>query len=138
MGDLVAAADAAAHAALAYRRHEMRGSALTSSARAEAIAEACGTACTPALQQAMQRLPLTDREREIGMLVVQGLSNREVAQRLTLSKRTVESHLYRAMTKTGMTSRDGFATLLRKHINPSDPRDTDKGVSTTARDGTTK
>jgi DNA-binding CsgD family transcriptional regulator len=117
MGDLVAAADAAAHAALVYRRLNMRGSALNSSTQAEAIAEKCGGASTPALQQAMEPLPLTDREREIGILIGQGLTNREVAQRLTLSIRTVESHLYRAMAKTGTTSRDEFARLLRPRAN---------------------
>jgi DNA-binding CsgD family transcriptional regulator len=71
----------------------------------------------------MEPLPLTGREREIGILIGQGLSNQEVAQRLTLSKRTVESHLYRAMAKTGTTSRDGFAALLRKRINIRDPGD---------------
>lgn len=117
MNDLVAAVDAAAHAALVYRRHDMRGSALSSSTRAQAIAEECGGAHTPALQHALERLPLTDREREIGMLIGQGLTNREVAQRLTISARTVESHLYRAMAKTGTTSRDGFAALLRQRAN---------------------
>ena len=40
------------------------------------------------------------------MLICQGLSSREIAERLTLSVRTVESHVYRAMLKTGTTSRD--------------------------------
>ena len=39
------------------------------------------------------------------MLIGAGLSNRAVAQRLTVSIRTVESHIYRAMTKTGTASR---------------------------------
>jgi len=46
------------------------------------------------------------------MLIGQGLSNREVAERLTLSVRTIESHLYRAMAKTGTTSREELAGLL--------------------------
>jgi DNA-binding CsgD family transcriptional regulator len=46
------------------------------------------------------------------MLIGEGLSNRAVAERLTLSVRTVESHIYRAMLKTGTTSRDELATLL--------------------------
>jgi DNA-binding CsgD family transcriptional regulator len=46
------------------------------------------------------------------MLIAAGLSNREVAERLTLSVRTVESHIYRAMLKTGTTSRDDLAGLL--------------------------
>ena len=115
MGDLVAAVDAAAHAALAYRRQGLRGSALVCSTRADALAEQCGGASTPALRQAGEPLPLTDREREIVMLIGAGLSSREVAERLTLSVRTVESHIYRAMVKTGTTSRDELAALLPHH-----------------------
>jgi DNA-binding CsgD family transcriptional regulator len=112
MGDLVAAVDAAAQAALAYRSQGLRGSALGSAARADALAEQCGGAWTPALRQVSEPVPLTDREREIVMLIGEGLSNRAVAERLTLSVRTVESHIYRAMSKTGVTSRDELAALL--------------------------
>jgi DNA-binding CsgD family transcriptional regulator len=112
IGDLVAAADAAAHAAVVYRRDDKRGSALGRSARADALAARCGGARTPALRQAAEALPLTDREAEIVMLIGEGLSNRAVAERLTLSIRTVESHIYRAMSKTGTTSRDELAALL--------------------------
>jgi DNA-binding CsgD family transcriptional regulator len=120
MGDLVAAVDAAAQAALAYRRQDLRGSALGCSTRAEALAEQCGGARTPALRQASQPLPLTDREGEIVMLIGEGLSNREVAERLTVSIRTVESHIYRAMLKTGTTSRDELAALLPRHEAPTE------------------
>jgi hypothetical protein len=68
MGDLVAAVDAAAHAAIAYRRQGLRGSALGCAARADALAAHCGGVSTPALRQASERLLLTDREREIVML----------------------------------------------------------------------
>ncbi len=114
IGDLVAAVDAAAHAAIVYRRSDLRGSALKCSSRADTLAERCGGASTPAQRQASERLPLTDREREIVMLLGQGLSSRSVAERLTLSVRTVEGHVYRAMAKTGTTSRDELAALLRK------------------------
>ena len=111
MGDLVAAIDAAAHAALTYRHQDKRGSALACSTRADALAARSG-ASTPALRHASESLPLTDREAEIVMLIGEGLSNRAVAERLTLSVRTVESHIYRAMSKTGVTSRDELAALL--------------------------
>ncbi|MGV0873601.1 response regulator transcription factor [Mycolicibacterium sp. XJ879] len=111
MGDRVAAVDAAAHATLAYRRQDRRGSALGCSARAEALAAQCGIS-TPALRQASEKLPLTDREAEIVMLLGEGLSNRAIAERLTLSVRTVESHIYRAMTKTDTASRDELANIL--------------------------
>lgn len=112
LGDLVAAVDAAAHAAITYRHHDRRGSALGCSARAEALAEQCGGARTPTLRKAVERLPFTDREREIVMLIGEGLSNRDIAQRLTLSVRTVESHIYKAMAKTGTPNRDELAALL--------------------------
>ena len=114
MGDLVAAVDASAQAAMAYRRQDLRGSALGSVTRAEALAERCGGADTPALRQAREPLPLTDREREVVMLLGQGLSNRDIAAQLTLSVRTVEGHIYKAMTKTGTDSREELAALLPK------------------------
>ncbi len=82
MGDLVAAVDSAAHAASVYRGHELRGSAFTYAARAEELAETCGGAVTPALRGAVEPLPLSPREREIVTLIAEGLSNREVADRL--------------------------------------------------------
>lgn len=112
LGDLVAAVDAAAHAALVYRGQGLRGSALGCAARAGRLAEQCGGVCSPALVQAGEPLPFTDREREIVMLIGAGLSNREVADRLSLSVRTVESHIYRAMSKTGTTSREELAALV--------------------------
>ena len=93
------------------------------STRADALADQCGGALTPALRQATEPLPLTDREAEIVMLISEGLSNRAVAERLTLSVRTVESHIYRAMSKTGTTSRDELAALLpRKSRTETAPR----------------
>ena len=112
MGDLVAAVDAAAQAAITYRSKGLRGSALGCATRADALAEKCGGARTPARRQASEPVPFTDREREIVMLIGEGLSNRAVAERLTLSIRTVESHIYRAMARTGTTSRDELAALL--------------------------
>ena len=103
-----------AHSAIMYRSRDLRGSALRCSARADGLAAQCGGASTPALRQASEPLPLTDREREIITLLGHGLSGRAVAERLTLSVRTVEGHIYRAMTKTGATSRDELAGLLRQ------------------------
>nr|WP_197283765.1 LuxR family transcriptional regulator [Mycobacterium sp. Marseille-P9652] len=112
MGDMVAAIDAAAYAALAYRGQGLRGSALACAARAEALAERCGGAWTPALRQANEPVPFTEREREIVTLIGEGCSNRAIAERLVLSVRTVESHIYRAMAKTGTASRDELGALI--------------------------
>jgi DNA-binding CsgD family transcriptional regulator len=118
MGDGVSAVDAAAQAALAYGRQQLRGSALGCAARAEALAVQSG-ADTPMLRQAREPLPLTDREREIVLLLGQGLSNREIAERLTVSARTVEGHIYKAMAKTGTTSREELAALLSPRRPPT-------------------
>jgi DNA-binding CsgD family transcriptional regulator len=124
MGDLVAAVDAASHAAMAYRGEGLRGSGLGCSARAQALAQRCG-ARTPALCEASEPLPLTDREREIVSLIGAGLSNREVAARLTISVRTVETHIYNAMAKTGTAGRADLAALLprRQPVGESGPTD---------------
>jgi predicted ATPase/DNA-binding CsgD family transcriptional regulator len=56
--------------------------------------------------------PLTSREHEIALLVAAGLSNREVAHRLVISKRTVDAHIEHIFTKLGVTSRVQLATWL--------------------------
>jgi DNA-binding CsgD family transcriptional regulator len=56
---------------------------------------------------------LTAREREIANLVAAGLSNRQIADRLTVSVRTVEGHLYRACIKMDVTDRESLGALMR-------------------------
>jgi ATP/maltotriose-dependent transcriptional regulator MalT len=48
---------------------------------------------------------LTPQELQIVQMAARGLSNREIAQQLYLSHRTIESHLYRVFPKLGVTSR---------------------------------
>ena len=119
MGDRIAAVDALAHAAVAYRHNDFRGSAMECTTRAEAIAAQCGNAQTPALCSVRTPLPLTGREREIVVLLSQGLSNRDIAALLVVSVRTVEGHIYKAMTKTGTNSRDELAALLKSQPSGS-------------------
>lgn len=114
MGDLLGAADAAAHAALAYRSRGRRGSALTAAGRAQRLARDCGGAVSPALRQTAQPLSLTPREREVITLVSQGLSNRQIADVLGISVRTIEGHLHRASGRTGVSNREQLATLLHE------------------------
>lgn len=57
---------------------------------------------------------LTRREQDIVELAVQGLTDREIAQRLMVSVRTVEGHLYRTYVKLGVRSRDELASALPK------------------------
>lgn len=112
MGDRLAAADAAAQAATSYRRAGHAISAKTAAARARRLAAQCGGATSPAIATAEFTPPFSNREREIVILVAQGLSNREIAEVQSLSVRTVESHIYRASSKAGVTGRAGLRSLL--------------------------
>jgi DNA-binding CsgD family transcriptional regulator len=52
--------------------------------------------------------PLTTREREIAELLAKALTNRQIAERLVLSERTIESHVRNILVKTGCTNRTEF------------------------------
>ncbi len=53
---------------------------------------------------------LTSREHEIAALVAEGLSNREIAERLVISSRTVDAHVQHILAKLGFSSRVQIAT----------------------------
>ena len=55
---------------------------------------------------------LTPQELQIAQLAAQGLSNREIGQRLFLSHRTISTHLYRVFPKLGITSRAELSGAL--------------------------
>ncbi|MCV7225191.1 helix-turn-helix transcriptional regulator [Mycolicibacterium komossense] len=112
MGDLLAAADSAAHASSAHRRAGRRGSGATSYTRAEKLASRCGGATSPAIVGAQVAIPFTQREREIAVLVVQGLTNREIAEAMSLSVRTVEGYVYQACAKAGVAKRTELSSVL--------------------------
>jgi non-specific serine/threonine protein kinase len=58
--------------------------------------------------------PLTTREWEIAGLVTRGLGNREIAERLVLAKRTVDSHIEHIFRKLGFTSRAQVAAWVSR------------------------
>jgi DNA-binding NarL/FixJ family response regulator len=55
---------------------------------------------------------LSKREYQVAALVAEGLNNKEVAQRLDITERTVKAHLSSAYTKTSTRSRLGLARLF--------------------------
>ena len=60
----------------------------------------------------LRALGVTGREAEILHLVAEGLGNREIAVRLHISRRTVETHVSSLLTKTGATGRAELAAAL--------------------------
>ncbi len=77
---------------------------------------------TRALIQAASRPPapgddLTEREREVLALIVEGLHNQDIAERLFVSRSTVKSHVSNILSKLGVTSRaEAVALALRQGL----------------------
>lgn len=113
LGARLLAADAYAQAAHSYRRAGDRRHQLGTSARAYSLAQQCGGARTPAILAAASPLPLTTREHEIALLAATRLTNHEIADRLAVSTRTVEGHLYRTFTKLDVSDRAELAETIR-------------------------
>jgi DNA-binding NarL/FixJ family response regulator len=63
---------------------------------------------------------LTDREREVLVLVAQGLSNQQIADVLVISERTARTHVSNILSKLGVASRTQAALLaIREGIAPA-------------------
>jgi DNA-binding CsgD family transcriptional regulator len=91
--------------------------------RAQAELRACGVAVTRAPGEPDALGELTPQQRQIVRLASDGLSDREIADRLFLSPRTVGSHLYRSYPKLGVASRhqlrDVIAQTSMSAVQPS-------------------
>ncbi|WP_333737926.1 LuxR C-terminal-related transcriptional regulator, partial [Streptomyces sp. IBSBF 2806] len=107
-GLLLFAAEAHAQAA---RVHRDASAARTARTRAAALARRCQGARTPALTGLVLG-ELTARQRQIVTLAATGLSNRQIAERLTLSVRTVGNHLYGAYARLGAGDRGSLPWLV--------------------------
>ncbi|MFJ9425442.1 LuxR C-terminal-related transcriptional regulator [Streptomyces sp. NPDC101249] len=108
-GHLLFAAEAHAQAVPAHRDPR---AARTSRTRAVALARRCQGARTPALSGLVLG-ELTARQRQIVTLAAAGLSNRQIAEQLTLSIRTVGNHLYSAYARLGAGDRGALPWLVR-------------------------
>jgi ATP/maltotriose-dependent transcriptional regulator MalT len=64
-------------------------------------------------------IELTEQERQIAALAAEGLSNREIGERLYISHRAVGSHLYRIFPKLGIASRGQLPAAMRTVTAPA-------------------
>lgn len=90
--------------------------------RTEAVALALGRRPAPATATgpADQRL-LTNREQEVAGLIAEGLTDRLIARRLTVSPRTAESHVQHILSKLGFHSRAQIATWVAQREGQDRP-----------------
>jgi predicted ATPase/DNA-binding CsgD family transcriptional regulator len=94
-----------------YARLFDEGAHLT---RDAAVALAVGESATATTGATFDRPadPLGKREREVALLIAEGLTNKEIASRLFLSDRTVETHVYNILNKLGFNSRVNIAAWV--------------------------
>ena len=99
--------------------------------RAQAELRACGVAVTGAPGEPDALGELTPQQRQIVRLASDGLTDREIADRLFLSPRTVSSHLYRSYPKLGVASRHQLRDVIarRRHANASTRKRREAGTS---------
>ncbi len=116
LGLLPVAADAYAQAAAAHRRTEDERAAAINAIGARDLVAQMGGLHSPA-QRRVVVPELTRREQDVVASVALGLSNREIADRLHLSVRTVEGHLLRAGMKTGLRCREDLARYWRERAS---------------------
>jgi DNA-binding CsgD family transcriptional regulator len=87
--------------------------------RAQAELRACGVAVTGATSQPDALGELTPQQRQIVRLASDGLTDREIGDRLFLSPRTVSSHLYRSYPKLGVASRHQLRDVIARAGPPT-------------------
>jgi DNA-binding NarL/FixJ family response regulator len=112
LGADLLAADAAAEAAAAWCRSGQPRRAAAITRQANVLAERCEGATTLSLQAIDTRARLTTAEHETALLAAGGRSNKEIAEELILSVRTIENRLQHVYEKLGISSRRELAIAL--------------------------
>jgi DNA-binding CsgD family transcriptional regulator len=111
LGCLLHAAELAAAAATTAAGQGLTTAAARLRTRAQELAEHCDGACTELMRNPVGD-GLTTREREVAGFAARGLTDVEIAARLSVSRRTVETHLYRVYAKLGISGRRDLAPLF--------------------------
>jgi non-specific serine/threonine protein kinase len=90
--------------------------------RGDCIAAAIGLAPEPGPPRPQQReLPLTRREHEVTELIAGGLTNRQIADRLFIAQRTVDTHVGHILAKLSCSNRSQAAVLIGSRHPPVAP-----------------
>ena len=106
IGALLYASEAAANAAEVFLEAGRSDSARRAAGRSRELFVAGQAGPLPVIRGLDgDAIELTRREAEVVELARTGLSNGEIAERLVLSKRTIESHMHQAMQKLGISDR---------------------------------
>jgi DNA-binding CsgD family transcriptional regulator len=112
MNHSLVASELWAAASAAHRRKGLHARSTKAAKRSHELAGLCeGARIQPALWPTEVE-PLSRRQREVALLAAQGATNAEIAITLSLSVRTVESHLYAVFTKLGLMARDELSAVL--------------------------
>jgi DNA-binding CsgD family transcriptional regulator len=112
LGSSLVAAELWASASTARQAEGLQARANAAARRSFALAERCEGARTPALSGIVTLTPLTRRERETATLAAGGATNAQIAHTLSISERTVESHLSSTFAKLGISGRNQLADAL--------------------------
>src|SRR3954447_4031764 len=117
-GDIAMAVEAIKNGALDFIEKPFRGSEVV--ARVEQAIEAAGQRARAFLRPMnfAGREPLTSREQEVLVCILEGASNKDTAQRLGISPRTIEVHRARIMEKLGAKN---AVDLIRLAISNEPP-----------------
>jgi DNA-binding CsgD family transcriptional regulator/tetratricopeptide (TPR) repeat protein len=91
--------------------------------RAQAELRACGVTAAGAPAEPDALADLTPQQRQIVRLASDGLTDRQIGDRLFLSPRTVSSHLYRSYPKLGVASRHQLRDIIARASTPTTAHD---------------
>ena len=106
------AAELWAQVATSRQSEGLRAKAAQANRKSAELSDRCEGARTHPLGWAVDPVPLSRREREIATLAAQGATNAQIAAELSVSVRTVETHLYHAFAKLGVAERSQLSDAL--------------------------